>query len=85
MIFKTEVIYSSFTFFQGIGMLFGFLVTTYLCTYIKIYIIIGYCGLSFLCGVGLYFRQRREKTYETGNTEIKIDKTAEKIIMKRND
>ena len=62
MIFKTEVIYSSFSFFAGVGFLFGFLVTTYLCTYIKIYIIIGNCVVSFLCGLCLYLRQRRDET-----------------------
>jgi hypothetical protein len=69
MIFKTEVIYSSFTLFQGIGMLFGFLITTFCCTRVKIIIMMIYSGVSFLCGLGLYFRHRNEKKqkYEVPN------------------
>ena len=72
MIFKTEVIYSSFTLFQGIGFLFGFLITTFCCTRVKIIITMVYCGVSFLCGLGLYLRQRKEKEekYEVSN-EVK--------------
>lgn len=69
MIFKTEVIYSSFTFFQGVGMLFGFLITTFCCTYVKIYILLAYCGVCFICGVILLLKKRREKNYDTTETQ----------------
>ena len=61
MLFKTEVIYSSFTLFQGIGMLFGFLITTFCCTRVKIIIMMCYCGVCFFCGLGLYLLKRKEE------------------------
>ena len=70
MIFRTEVIYSAFTLFQGIGMLFGFLVTTYCCTNIKIIILICLSGVSALCGIWLYIRQKKEKKYLEKTTEL---------------
>lgn len=69
MIFKTEVIYSSFTFFQGVGFLFGFLITTLCCTTVKIYIFFAYCGICFICGIILVIKKRREQKYETNNND----------------
>lgn len=70
MIFNTEVIYSSFTFFQGVGFLFGFFITIWCCTYIKIYILFGFVGWSIISGAILIAKIRREKKL----TETKSDK-----------
>ena len=67
MIFTTEVIYSSFTFLQGLGMLFSVLITTFSCTYVKIYILIGLCGLSFLGGFGIHRNQNANRSNTSSN------------------
>jgi hypothetical protein len=80
MIFKTEVIYSSFTFFQGVGMLFGFLVTTFFCTSVKLYILIAYCGICFICGFVLYLKKRNEKKYD----EVRQDGETLRTFLPKN-
>ncbi len=81
MIFKTEAIYSAFTFLQGWGFLFGFLVSTFCCTYIKIYILLGFCVLSFSCGVILYIRVKNEKHGREEINAHEMMKTKEKSVV----
>ena len=65
MIFKTEVVYSAFTLFQGIGMLTGFLITTFCCTKIKVIVLIGFAVVSTICGIFLYVKNFKSRKYES--------------------
>jgi hypothetical protein len=65
MIFKTEVVYSAFTLFQGIGMLTGFLITTFCCTNIKVIVLIGFAVVSTICGIFLYIKNLKDNKYES--------------------
>ena len=64
--------YSLFTFIQGIGMLFGYLITTYFCTYIKIYILLGLCVLSLIFGcIGFLMKKRKSHAQSQCWTKMK--------------
>lgn len=74
MLFKTEVVYSAFTLFQGLGMLMGFLITTFYCTHIKIIVMISLTCLCFFCGIYLNVRNKRENAYEKRTKSHEIEK-----------
>lgn len=49
ILFKPDVAFSAYSFFHGIGYLSGFLISTFTCTYVKIYILIGLACACIIC------------------------------------
>jgi MFS family permease len=74
ILFNPNVAFSAYSFFHGIGFLSGFLISTFTCTFVKIYILIGLACLCIISDtVRVLLHRNRVKHSEAVNYLDQID------------